>query len=116
MLAPGDIAEIPPFRKRLPTPEARAPAPAPAPRPRTECALRATPADLGGKHGRHATFEWPCGDAYDGWAANGKRQGRGTYTFANGATLECDWVEDAPGGRGVCPCVRPCFKGEQPDN
>ena len=21
--------------------------------------------------------------------------------FANGATLECDWVEDAPGGRGV---------------
>ena len=111
MLAPGDIAEIPPFRKRLPTPEARAPrgptpparapAPAPAPLPRAEFALRATPADLGGKHGRHATFEWPCGDAYDGWAANGKRQGRGTYTFANGATLECDWVEDAPGGRGV---------------
>ena len=69
--------------------------------PSAPAATCATPADLGGKHGRHATLEWPCGDAYDGWAANGKRQGRGTYTFANGATLECDWVEDAPGGRGV---------------
>ena len=119
MLAPGDIAEIPPFKSRLPTPEARPPrlpSPAPAPAPpsqlaTTEFALRSSPPELGGKNGRHATYEWPSGDAYDGWAVDGKRQGRGTYTFAGGATLDCDWKDDAPGGRGVFTAPRTVYKG-----
>ena len=41
------------------------------------------------------------GEAYDGWAVAGIFAGRGTYTFADGGTLECDFADGLANGKGV---------------
>lgn len=38
---------------------------------------------------------------YVGHFARGKKEGAGTYYYANGDTLECSWEENAPDGNGV---------------
>ncbi len=37
---------------------------------------------------------------YEGEMVNGKKQGKGKYTFSNGATYEGDWSDDCPHGKG----------------
>ena len=40
-------------------------------------------------------------DVYDGEMLAGKRQGKGQYTFANGAYYEGDWVDNKKHGQGT---------------
>ena len=44
--------------------------------------------------------EYDGGDVYEGEILNGKRHGRGTYTWANGDTYEGDWKDGKRCGRG----------------
>lgn len=44
--------------------------------------------------------EYDGGDVYEGEILNGKRHGRGTYTWADGDTYEGDWMDGKRCGRG----------------
>ncbi|GIL80973.1 hypothetical protein Vretifemale_10116 [Volvox reticuliferus] len=41
------------------------------------------------------------GDTFEGTMTNGVRQGKGTYTWSNGAIYTGDWVEDVMQGSGT---------------
>ena len=90
-----------------------------------ELGLRRLPRGLGGAGGSNVVFDWPPGDRFDGWAVDGAARrapghvlrrrardpnpparagamaGRGTYTFAAGGSLECDFAGDRAQGKGV---------------
>jgi hypothetical protein len=46
-------------------------------------------------------YMWNAGDKYDGGWKHDKRHGVCKYTFFNGSTLECDWMDD------LCPEFAP---------
>ena len=54
----------------------------------------------GRRHGR-GVFTWPSGDRYEGDFVNGKRTGRGVYTWPSGDRYEGDFVNGKRTGRGV---------------
>lgn len=59
--------------------------------------------DASNKSAPQAEFkrvEYDGGDVYEGEILNGKRHGRGTYTWSNGDTYEGDWKDGKRCGRG----------------
>jgi hypothetical protein len=40
-------------------------------------------------------------ERYEGWFHRGEKHGHGTYFYANGDTLECEFRDDAPDGAGT---------------
>jgi hypothetical protein len=51
--------------------------------------------------GEKKHIEYESGNKYDGEVMNGKRHGRGVFTWANGDKYEGDFVEGKRTGRGV---------------
>jgi len=54
----------------------------------------------GKRHGK-GKYTWTDGEKYEGEYVNGKRTGKGKYYYANGNVYEGDWVEDERTGKGV---------------
>ena len=54
----------------------------------------------GKKHGR-GTYTWPSGDRYEGEYRDGKHHGRGTYTWPSGDRYEGEYRDGKQHGRGT---------------
>ena len=54
----------------------------------------------GKKHGR-GVYTWPSGDRYDGEWRDDKRTGRGVYTWSDGDRYDGEWRANKRHGRGV---------------
>ena len=55
----------------------------------------------GKKNGR-GSQTWAGGQIYEGEWRNGKRHGLGTMTWANGQRYEGEWRDHLPNGQGIC--------------
>lgn len=55
---------------------------------------------INGKKNGRGKYTWANGDVYDGMWKDGKRCGRGTFTWADGDTYEGDWRDGKRCGRG----------------
>ena len=56
---------------------------------------------LDGKRNGRGVYTWSSGNRYEGYFLDGKRNGRGVYTWQDGTRYEGDFVDGKLNGRGV---------------